>query len=161
MHGHLSFWLLPGQNIAVAAHDAVGHAVFIDALQVLQHVNCCSWARHSALPPGSLNLQLQIRLLGFILVHAWLNLIHGAPQISLLSFRMQFIVAGPGLVPWMYDSQFLAGMTEYLGPNSGVGNLTIRNWAEVNLANFPVRPLPRHARMFTGAHAWALMVHAL
>ena len=51
-----------------------------------------------------------------------------ALQISLLSFRMQFIVAGPGLVPWMYDPPFLAGMTDYLGPNSGVGNLTIRNW---------------------------------
>lgn len=70
---------------------------------------------------------------------------HAALQISLLSFRMQFIVAGPGLVPWMYDSQFVAGMTDYLGPSSGVGNLTIRNWAEVNLANFPVRPLPQFA----------------
>ena len=59
-------------------------------------------------------------------------------QISLLSFRTQFIVAGPGLVPWQYDAAFLAGMTDYLGLNSGVGNLTIRNWAEVNLANFPV-----------------------
>ena len=61
-----------------------------------------------------------------------------ALQISLLSFRTQFIVAGPGLVPWQYDAAFLAGMTDYLGLNSGVGNLTIRNWAEVNLANFPV-----------------------
>ena len=69
-----------------------------------------------------------------------------ALQISLLSFRMQFIVAGPGLVPWMYDPPFLAGMTDYLGPNSGVGNLTIRNWAEVNLANFPVSPLPKPAQ---------------
>lgn len=51
---------------------------------------------------------------------------------------MQFIVAGPGLIPWAYDGPFLAGMTDYLGPDSGVGNLTIRNWAEVNLANFPV-----------------------
>lgn len=59
---------------------------------------------------------------------------------------MQFIVAGPGLVPWMYDPQFLAGMTDYLGPDSGVGNLTIRNWAEVNLANFPVSPLPKAAQ---------------
>ena len=47
-------------------------------------------------------------------------------------------MAGPGLVPWQYDAAFLAGMTNYLGLNSGVGNLTIRNWAEVNLANFPV-----------------------
>ena len=57
---------------------------------------------------------------------------------SLLAFRMQFIVAGPGLIPWAYDIPFLAGMNDYLGPDSGVGNLTIRNWAEVNLANFPV-----------------------
>ena len=63
-------------------------------------------------------------------------------QMSLLAFRMQFIVAGPGLIPWAYDAPFLAGMNDYLGPDSGVGNLTIRNWAEVNLANFPVRPFP-------------------
>lgn len=61
-------------------------------------------------------------------------------QISLLSFRTQFIVAGPGLVPWQYDTAFIAGMSDYLGIDSGVGNLTIRNWAEVNLANFPVSP---------------------
>jgi hypothetical protein len=61
-------------------------------------------------------------------------------QISLLSFRTQFIVAGPGLVPWQYDPAFIAGMSDYLGIDSGVGNLTIRNWAEVNLANFPVSP---------------------
>ena len=52
-------------------------------------------------------------------------------------------MAGPGLVPWMSDAAFLAGMTDYLGSNSGVGNLTIRNWAEVNLANFPVSSTPR------------------
>jgi len=68
-------------------------------------------------------------------------------QISLLSFRTQFIVAGPGLVPWMSDTAFLAGMTDYLGSNSGVGNLTIRNWAEVNLANFPVSLIPPASRL--------------
>ena len=70
-------------------------------------------------------------------------------QVSMLSFRTQFIVAGPGLVPWMYDSAFLTGMADYLGPGSGVSNLTIKNWAEVNLANFPVSALalpPRAAR---------------
>ena len=61
-----------------------------------------------------------------------------APQ--LLAFRTQFIVAGPGLVPWAYDEQFVAGMADYLGPDSGVSNLTVRNWAQVNLANFPVGP---------------------
>ena len=64
-----------------------------------------------------------------------------APQgTSLLAFRTQFIVAGPGLLPWNYDQQFLAGMSDYLGPASEVGNLTVRNWAEVNVGNFPVRP---------------------
>lgn len=60
-------------------------------------------------------------------------------QVSLLAFRTQFIVAGPGLVPWTNDQNFITGMNDYLGSDSGVGNLTIRNWAEVNLANFPVR----------------------
>jgi hypothetical protein len=60
-------------------------------------------------------------------------------QAQLLAFRTQFIVAGPGLVPWNYDAQFVAGMSDYLGADSGVGNLTVRNWAPVNLANFPVR----------------------
>ena len=59
---------------------------------------------------------------------------------SLLAFRTQFIVAGPGLLPWNYDQQFLAGMSDYLGAASEVGNLTVRNWAEVNVGNFPVRP---------------------
>ena len=67
------------------------------------------------------------------------------PQPQQLAFRTQFIVAGPGLVPWNYDAQFVAGMSDYLGPDSGVGNLTVRNWAQVNLANFPVRCLPRWA----------------
>ena len=77
-----------------------------------------------------------------------LTVVRAELQISLLNFRMQFIVAGTGLVPWMYDSQFVAGMTDYLGLNSGVGNLTIRNWAEVNLANFPVSLLPGRAQTF-------------
>jgi hypothetical protein len=68
-------------------------------------------------------------------------------QVSLLAFRTQFIVAGPGLVPWTNDQSFIAGMNDYLGPDSGVGNLTVRNWAVVNLANFPVgaQPAPVHA----------------
>ncbi|KAK9904880.1 hypothetical protein WJX75_004665 [Coccomyxa subellipsoidea] len=79
-------------------------------------------------------------------------------DMSLLAFRMQFIVAGPGLIPWAYDVPFLAGMNDYLGPDSGVGNLTIRNWAEVNLANFPEVPallsLPQNG---LGSPVWIIM----
>lgn len=79
-----------------------------------------------------------------------------APQPQLLAFRTQFIVAGPGLVPWAYDEQFVAGMADYLGPDSGVSNLTVRNWAQVNLANFPVGP-PR----LLWLHALPFLLHAL
>ena len=49
-------------------------------------------------------------------------------------------MAGPGLLPWNYDQQFLAGMSDYLGAGAEVGNLSVRNWAEVNVGNFPVSP---------------------
>ena len=75
---------------------------------------------------------------------------------QLLAFRTQFIVAGPGLVPWAYDEPFLAGMADYLGPDSGVSNLTVRNWAQVNLANFPVGAPAPASDCMPCRQGWAL-----
>ena len=45
--------------------------------------------------------------------HHLLGLFQGG---SLLGFRTQFIVAGPGLIPWDSDRQFLAGNGRLPGP---------------------------------------------